>query len=418
MTSKINAKTILFSALIFSMIIPIYGMNNVADAATAEDQATTADLVQRNSAQWNDNMPDYVKAYKETGLDAKQVRQNLENTNKFSFEFKGQSYDLNLYEFDLRAPDAKAFIRDAQGNMVEVEKEDIKTYQGYVDGDKSKSVFLLVSENDVAGFVKNGDSEITIEPLRNYDDASEATKHIIYEAKIATLDNVREQVIPVSSLQQLILPEAEAANDYLMRVVMDCDRQYYLLGTGNWQSRLLTLMGGITADYATETSIGISVEATVCDTAGTEYTSTNHHTLWDQVRDEWDGSSSYTNRHTVVMITGKDMSGCTIGIVEPDYSPPVSNKDKGSYAIVQAVNDSCSVYGGSPQEEKQELMHEMGGHIMGATHNAASSFTCGSDTCWTIMKPLIDVGSYSLRSMTFSTTNESTIDTHAQSYLE
>ena len=88
MTSKINAKTILFSALIFSMIIPIYGMNNVADAATAEDQATTADLVQRNSAQWNDNMPDYVKAYKETGLDAKQVRQNLENTNKFPLNLK------------------------------------------------------------------------------------------------------------------------------------------------------------------------------------------------------------------------------------------------------------------------------------------------------------------------------------------
>jgi len=361
---------------------------------------------------WNANVPASIKAYEEVNLDAMTVRQTLQNTHEFSIKFDDQTYVMNLYEFDLRSPDANAFIRDVDGNLLQVEKEDIKTYTGYVNNDKSNSVFLLASESDVAGFIKKSGAEIVIEPLRNYDANSDATKHIIYEVK--TTSNVRTDNLKALSLQQLILPEAQATNDYLMRVIMDCDRQYYLQGTGNWQTRLLTLMGGITSDYATETSIGISVEDTVCDTSGSTYTSYDHHDLWDEVRDAWSGDG--TTRHTVVMITGKDMTGSVSGFVEPDYSPPVSNISYGSYALVQAADDSSSIYGGTLQEQKQTLMHEMGGHIMGATHTDAEIYyTQNGVDYWTIMQ--VDIP-YTERVMKFSTDNKSTIDSNSSSYLE
>lgn len=405
-------KTILFAVLVFSMTIPIATMSNTVVAEVNKDHE---DLITKDSTQWNDKVHPSIEEYKEVELNAKQIRQDLANTNEFSFEFKGNSYGVDVYEFDLMAPDAKSFVRDTEGNLVEVENEDVKTYQGYIDGDKSNSVFMLVSEDDVVLLAKNDDSAINIEPLRNYDKDSQNTRHIIYEAKITPSSNIKESVVP--TMQQLILPEVEATNSYTMRAVMDCDSAFYSINTGNWQTRLLSLMGGITTDYSSETSIGISVEDLACDTTNSIYTSDDHHDLWDAVKDEWNGEEP-SNRHAVVLIVEDDMDGTTIGFVDDAYDPPVSNVDEGSYAVVQVGNDPDSSYGGSTQEEKQELMHEFGGHIMGATHAAASSFTCGSDTCWTIMKPLIDIESYSLRHMSFSTSNDGTIASNAGSYLE
>lgn len=165
MTTK-KTKATIFSALILSTIISIAGMNFV-DAET--NDSDDSQLIVQNSTRWNSNVPTSIEAYEVTELDAMVVRQAIQNTHEFSIEFDGQTYVLNLYEFDLRSPDAKAYLRDAEGNLIEVEKEDIKTYHGYANNDKSKSVFLLASESDVAGFIKKPGGEIVIEPLRNYD---------------------------------------------------------------------------------------------------------------------------------------------------------------------------------------------------------------------------------------------------------
>ena len=372
------AKTMLFAGLIMTLIIPAAGINSVS----AEEEESSVEIQSFN---------------------ANAVKNKIDNTGKFKFTFQDEHYTLLLEEFDLRSADSKAFVRDDDGNLMEVEKEDIKTYQGHVKGHVESSAFLLVGENEIVSFIQNENTEITIEPIRDIDqDNSDYTKHSVSESEM--LPNFDESIVPVPTaisilMSQLTIPEAQAAGSGTLDVVLDCDRAFYNLGTSNWQSRQLSEIGAITSDLFSQTNISVNVMAAVCDTNNSKYSSSDHDDLWIDVRNEWAGNGQYTNRDTAILFVGKDMDGTTVGFVDLIFDPPVKNTAFGSYAVVQTVNDPSSTFNATPQERKQTLMHEIG-HVMGALHSQASIlYTSQGVDYWTLMKNGIP---YAERTLIFS----------------
>lgn len=381
-----NRKYIITS--IIAGIIVMSTMMYAPQQLRAEVSSQTSLTVEENTA-----IPKSIDSFEVNEINPFQTKQKITNDELVSITYKDKIYELELFEYDLRSPDAKAYLHK-DGEIVEVPKENVKTYMGYVSGMPESSVSFVISDNEIAGFISTPDAEITVEPLSFYNDKFSGSKQIVYSLEDMSFefpsDIKNGSTTPIGInwfTQSNLLPSVNADSGHNADTITDCDESYYDAGTGNWQTRQLTIVGGMNTAYG-DTDVNINVVNQFCN--NNQLSSSSQDGTWDQLNAYWDGLSN--SRDLVMAFIGRDFDFEDIGTASPSgYIGGIDDTAEKAYVVFQTVDDEdTSDYGGTSFEQKVLASHEVG-HLLDATH---TSTTIGGK--YTIMKQGINADDFVL----------------------
>lgn len=315
-------------------------------------------------------IPQSIKSYEIKNLNGYDTREKIKNDQNLTINFKGKQLDLQVWEYNLKSQNATSYIRDENGNKIQVENEDAKTYRGFVKGDPKSTVTLVITPDNISGFIHTVDTIIAIEPITFHGQDLSKNKQIVYSLDDMNFEmnldndvgsNDAGSIVSQStdiSLLELILPKAAAIK--VANVITDCDGGYYTLGTSNWQSRQLTIIGGMNSAYA-ETSVSMNVVQQNCNNISLNNSNTISGVL-TELRNDW--LFVATSRDYVLGFIGTAESGSIIG--EASAIQGICDPNNTGYAVFQTVGE-LSGYTGSILEQKILASHESG-HLLGATH--------------------------------------------------
>lgn len=119
-------------------------------------------------------------------MNAADIAQYARGKGKSSFdltlELSGlQPFLLHLTEYNLLADDYHMVVADGITKQI-AKRPTCKTYEGTVLNDPGSTVFLTISDKTINGFIKRGDKQYHIEPLRYFGNDSAVNNFILYEA--------------------------------------------------------------------------------------------------------------------------------------------------------------------------------------------------------------------------------------------
>lgn len=195
------------------------------------------------------------------------------STDQFSFEFKGKKYDLRLFEDENLNHATQSVMIDGIEKLVPV--DNITAYTGYVVGDPKSRVSLIVSDSEIAGFIRTAETTITLEPLSFYGQQFSGERQIMYDISDLefemTFNDLTDEVSKsedrklreVDMISDGLIPSVYADTHHDAQTIIVTDDDYYNVNTSNCTSRILTVVGGMNLIYA-DTNVGIDVLSTDC----------------------------------------------------------------------------------------------------------------------------------------------------------
>lgn len=395
-------KTIMFAGLLATMLMPL---------AHFSVEATNENIKNNKSIslteKWNDSVPDSIKNYKTVTLDSIQLRDQIDNNEVVTISYNDVNHELVLSEFQFRAPDSKAYITE-NGQLIEVPKEDLRAFNGYVKDARDTTVYVLTSPDYFSAVINTGDKDIRVEPLRNYDRSADPSLHIIYE--IEAQQNVQATQVDFDGSNTLI-PNAYASTTKYAGIIMDCDVEFFNLYPSNWQFQqgemLLTSF-----DVYDDANLSFFVKDNVCDTDGSRYTAATIEDRLAQLQNYWDEKPN--TRDFVMLASGYDFVGGEIGVT-PHVQYPIADTANYAYLVAQRVadNNGNSQHSGSLANAQIVVAHEIG-HIFGALPSNAEVVNPSNPPTYTIMKE--DVWVTQLAAL-LSNDNVTIVDNAAHAYL-
>ncbi|MCC6762097.1 MAG: hypothetical protein IT252_12820 [Chitinophagaceae bacterium] len=119
-------------------------------------------------------------------INAADIAQFARGNGKAPFELTltlggNQPFALQLFETNLLADDYQLIVADGN-NRQTTALPNCKTYSGIVLNDSGSTVFLTMSDKTINGFIKRGNKQYHIEPLRYFDKDAATSNFILYEA--------------------------------------------------------------------------------------------------------------------------------------------------------------------------------------------------------------------------------------------
>ena len=330
-----------------------------------------------DSEERSSDVPTSILKYRTYEIDPVSIQNLAKDNLSVPITLDGNNFDLILTPNNIFSSGHKAMVTLSNGETNEVEKEEIYTYRGTVQGlENSSKVRLTVGENFVSGFIQIDDETFTIQK----ESPKGISNFIIYKASETTPfsvqdieDNPKEKLIDPHlvelnyslNLQDYFLPKAYAGTNENVKMLLDCDKEFYDINTSNWQTRQTAVINDIEGVYS-DIGIDISIIFNFCDSTNTQLTSTDDGVLREQLADRWDENP--TNRHIVHLFSGKDFDGGNLGraYLESLHHPLVFG-----YSLSQHVSDSdVGKYTATDEQKKFLVAHEIG-HNFGGTHDAA-----------------------------------------------
>lgn len=263
--------------------------------------------------------------------------------------------------------------------------EDVSTFKGRVVGKEESRVRITMTNDWISGYVKTEEGRFFIEPLTDYDREADQAKHVLYHLRDTEFnydlghDYIRApDTVSSSMMTDFHMVTHKYPTTLTADVILDCDEEFYDQGTSNWQSRQLAVANNAEANFNSQVDIQFDVVQQSCDTTNSELSSTNASDLLDDLGDRW--SSSQTSRHLVHLLTGKQLTGATIGIA---WQPGIHDPENFGYGLSQMVSDGG--YSASSFQKEILVSHEIG-HNFDGDHGDAADY-CDPGTCTTIMWP-------------------------------
>ncbi|MEX0861421.1 hypothetical protein [Nitrosopumilus sp.] len=289
-------------------------------------------------------IPKSIKSFEVKNFEPENIRNDI-SKNHLSINYKGDQYDLRLFEDRSILDENFKAYEMVDGSETVVSIDHIKIYTGYVSGDSDSRVSLVVSDDNVSGFIKTADTEIAIEPLSFMDKTLQGDKQIMYDLSDLTsnldfgddvrhMPDMKAESKTVDWIEDGIIPLASADPGHQAGLIVVADTDYITLHGGSCTTQILTIVGGMNSIY-------YDTEATMnllsVDCAGNTYldSSSIGGNLTD-LEEEWDGLG--TTRDMVLAFLGDDKDYGGLG--EAWDIPGIDDPTNNGYAVMQMVDDT------------------------------------------------------------------------------
>jgi hypothetical protein len=260
-------------------------------------------------------------------------------------ELDGVTHALHLDLHSMRAPDFRALIQDATGDLIEVDPPAPRTYEGFVKGiDGSRVAASLTLDGELSALVElDPDHLYTVEPASSVVEGSDRSLHVVYRSDdVVHRPEFRcgvEDATPRESLEDAG-EEGIAPFTTLVRtaeIAFDADYEYYLLNGSSVSQTIAdmeSVMNGVEVIY--ERDVGINYEVTYAIVRTSEpdpYSTSNPQSLLYQFQNYWNANYNSLRRDVAHLFTGKNIGASgAIGIAF--LSAVCSQPD--AYGLVQS----------------------------------------------------------------------------------
>lgn len=272
------------------------------------------------------------RKYEMTQLDREIVVQSVRQSGKVSIVTPSRTFELELVQNDLRAPNYRAEESSSQGFARELPVMPIRTYKGSVLGQPAGEARFTIDENVIEGMIITTDEWYFVEEARKYSSTARATDYLVYKASDVIPDDNLTCAITLKEeidlkMEQLprITPELVSP----MRVVevateADFDFVTALGGSAEANNEILSIMNQVQGIYETQVGLSFSIVFQhTWDTAADPYSATGDASaMLHEFRNYWNANFAATSRDTAVLWTGRSMSGAGIAFLGVVCSAP------------------------------------------------------------------------------------------------
>lgn len=282
-------------------------------------------------------------------------------------------YVAKCHPYSLRSRSFRLLV-DGPTGLLPVTAPPPATCRGSVSGLYGSVVALSRQGPSLRGVIRTRDTTIGIQPLRDVDPSAEPGAHIVYDARnnVPTPGTCVTAAVPgLSSAAPGAAVRNGAGNLKYCEIAIDCDFQFYNANSGNMNNTVLDaegIMNGTDAIYQADVGVAYTITTVIVrTTSGSNPYSTNSPSgLLGQFRMHWNANHGGIQRDVAHLMTGRNLSGSTIGIAY--------------------LGTICGGYGyGLGQRYTNNVTNRIGltAHELGHNWNAIH---CGGSNCW-IMCP-------------------------------
>lgn len=298
---------------------------------------------------------------------------------------------------------------------VPVERPDLDTYKGRIDGIEDSSVRLALHDAFTEGYVRIGavthvidtvDGMLRVLPMTahlgdglqfeeddwepQYLDGSAAHERHEdddhgHKEPVDRLMGKQGLTGCLGATPSIPLNPVHLVTGFptvILKVVGDADNTFHARYGSQWSAKMLAHFNMIDGYYEDELDLDVRVVAQDIDASGSVYTSNNPSNLLSQARGKWMGNPLH--RHDVQVLLDRDFSGSTVGMA--NCIGGIHSRSL-HYTVTQTLHFS---------EFKSTMItaHEIG-HMLSAHHhysNCAEVLAVSTQTC-TIMVPDLGLAS-------------------------
>ena len=373
MTSK-DAKTFLFASLIVAMVLPFSAMN-VADAQSIDQKDVEGILQSMDNVMTqdiamfaDDNAPkisESILDYDQINFDSNGAQQTYAKFGGMPFLIEGQSYALILEQEYVDTSLDSSFTIET-----ELEEIPVQTFEGTVHGISDSYVILTMYDGIIEGYVTIDGETFFVESLSNFGNEFSSSAHIIYSINDVVFPEFVDdeeatntgEPIHDDEAESFSSPEVYASSTKYARVLIDCDKEFKDEYGKTSSAKQKSFLNAIKKPFQSA-GVTFSYPMTTCDSSNSKLKSTNVYSLENQLEQRWKNQSG--NADVILLLTGKDLSGCTNG--KANLIPAIDNAAHERTAIAQVSSDSSCGKFKSYANYVYTIAHEMG-HTFGAYH--------------------------------------------------
>ncbi len=290
-----------------------------------------------------------------------------------AFEFvlwiDGGARSVSVWPYSLRAPGYKLMVLQPDGSYVQHAPTVETTYRGEIEGYPGSVVAVNLFNGQLQGTISltPGAPLWGVQPVSEFDPTAALSKHLVYSGDTTLPMNVScgtDELL--HRMGEHSDPETPGAAEggpttKVCQIAFDADFEFYQQNGSSvtqTENDITNILNSVEAIYDSEVEIlyeltAIFVEASEPD----PYSTSSSSGLLNQFQNHWNSQHGGTVRDVAHLMTGKNLSGSTIGIA---YLNVICN-------LGSAYGLSQSKYTGSFTNRVGLTAHELG-HNWNAPH--------------------------------------------------
>jgi len=229
-------------------------------------------------------------------------------------------YEARCHPHSLRSPDFQV-LADGPSGLVPVPAPPVATYRGGISGLYGSVVAISRNGPSITGVIRLLGTTLGIQPVREVDPAAAADAHVVYDARHNAPTSGTCVAVPVPALGGLgsVGVRGGLGNLKFCEIAVDCDLQFYNANGNNLNNTVLdaeNIINGTDAIYQSDVSIGYIITTVIVRTSSgsNPYTTNNSSNLLSEFRTYWTANHTGVQRDVAHLMTGRNLSGSTIGI--------------------------------------------------------------------------------------------------------
>ncbi len=351
--------------LVLTIAAPVW-----AQTSESRQLVATPELPTLTTAKVLDGM---LYDYRTLHLPLSQIDQQVRQHGRLRLHLSNRQVELQLELNDLRAEDYRLVVA-RKGGFEELDPPAVSTYRGHVVGAPTSTVRLTIRPDHFSGYIFTTDSRLFIDPVSLYDRQAASSLVVVYRDEDARssvdvrcgTQRIHQQARDLAGLptDPVSLPPNKAQTSTL-RLATDADGEFVELYSSSVFAAAAAIRSIVNqVDGIYERDMGINVQLVFQllwynKNIDPYPTTTNSSTRLGDVRNYWNNSLGWVNRHTVHLFSGVQF-GQASGL-----SDQVSVCGGTNYSLHTAKTTQGGLF--SSRNRKRLVAHEIA-HNLGARH--------------------------------------------------
>jgi hypothetical protein len=266
----------------------------------------------------------------------------VQRTGRVSIATPSRTFDLELTQNDLRAPNYRAEETTDGGLVRALPATPIRTYKGRVIGDPGTEARLTIDETSIEGMIITPEEYYFVEAAHKYSPTAQASDYLVYKASdvrpdasfacgVTLKDQVSlkmEQLPPIST--ELVSPMR------VMEIATEADFEFVtaLGSSAAANNEILSIMNQVQGIYETQVGLTFSVIFQhTWNTSDDPYVSSGTASpMLAEFRTYWNSNFAGTARDAAFLWTGRTASDAAgvayVGVIcsSPSFSYGLSER--------------------------------------------------------------------------------------------
>ncbi|MBM4060146.1 MAG: hypothetical protein FJ265_03480 [Planctomycetes bacterium] len=246
------------------------------------------------------------------------VPANLPPQVRIDVVFAGRQVQLDLRQFEVRAPGFQLIERSATGEVV-LPTPPCVTYRGTVPGDAGSEVAASLLDGSLRAWTRLGSGELwLVQPVREVQPTAGAAVHVVYRGPDSS--NLDYHCGVPGTVQGAVPNVVGEDTLYGCQLAIEADYPFFQLNgssTTATQNDVTSVVNAMDVIYRRDVQIALQVSTLIVNSTTDPYTTNVATTLLNQFASYWNTYRSGVTRDTAHLLSGRPIgaaSGGTIGL--------------------------------------------------------------------------------------------------------